>query len=105
MNVFPITDHADQKFGVILNGQRVTFRLRFIGFMNRWIFDLSIDEQPVLTGRRIVLGIDLLRPFNFGLGVMFAADVKAGSEPDRQSLPNGNVKIFQASNEEVEAAS
>lgn len=104
MNIFTITDHADQQFGTIINGVRVTLRLRYNPTNDRWSFDLSLDDLPVLHGRRIVTGIDLLAPFDFGLGVMFAAAVKPGVVPDRNALPEGTVRFYQASQDEVDAA-
>ena len=104
MEVFRIIDAADQQFGTIINGRRVTIRLRYNPTSERWSFDLAIDDQPVLLGRRIVTGVDLLAPFNFGLGVVFAAAVTPGAVPDRQALPAGTVKLFHASDEEAAAA-
>lgn len=104
MNVFNVVDYADQQFGTIINGRRVTIRLRYNMTMDRWSFDLSIDNLPVLTGRRIVTGVDLLKPFNLGLGAIFAAAVTPGAIPDRAALPAGTVLLIQASDAEIEAA-
>lgn len=104
MEVFRIIDAADQQFGTIINGRRVTIRLRYNPTSERWSFDLAIDDLPVLQGRRIVTGVDLLAPFNLGLGLMFAAAVTPGAVPDRQALPAGTVKLFHASDAELAAA-
>jgi len=104
MEVFRIIDAADQQFGTIINGRRVTIRLRYNPTSERWSFDLAIDDQPVLLGRRIVTGVNLLAPFNFGLGVVFAAAVTPGAVPDRQALPAGTVKLFHASDAELAEA-
>ncbi len=101
MNRFQILDQADQQFGTIIGGRRVTIRLRYNPTSDRWSFDLSIDDSPVLHGRRVVTGIDLLAPFDFGLGVIFAASVTDDAEPDRAALPNGTVRLFHATAEEV----
>lgn len=101
MEVFSILNHADQQFGTIINGRRVTIRLRYSATNDRWSFDLAIDDKPVLHGRRIVTGVDLLAPFDFGLGVIFAAATTPGATPGRQALPSGTVKLFHASDDEV----
>jgi hypothetical protein len=103
MNVFNVTDHADQQFGTIINNRRVTFRLRYNQSNDRWSFDLSIDDQPVLHGRRIVTGVDLLAPFNLGLGKIIAAVVTPGAVPDRNALPAGEVRIYHLTEDEAEA--
>ena len=94
MIVFKIIDEADQSFGAILNGRRVSLRLRYSPTTDRWSLDLSIDDLPVLHGRRVVIGADLLEPFDFGIGEIWAVPVKPEYEPDRTSLPLGNVRLF-----------
>lgn len=104
MIVFTIADEADQQFSTVLGGRRVTIRLRYNVTMDRWSFDLSIDDLPVLHGRRVVTGIDLLEPFGFGIGMLVAAPIKVGSLPGRSDFPNGNVKLFHLTEDELEAA-
>jgi len=104
MEVFRIIDAADQQFGTIINGRRVTIRLRYNPASERWSFDLAIDDQPVLVGRRIVTGVDLLAPFNFDLGVIVALAVTPNANPDRRALPAGTVKLFHASEAELTEA-
>ena len=102
---FSIIDEADQQFGVVLNGQRVTMRLRYNGTSDRWSFDLSVDDLPVLYGRRIVTGVDLLLPFDFGLGIIFALPVSPDDmvEPGRRELVDGTVGFYHTTAEEVES--
>lgn len=100
---FTIADDADQQFATILNGRRVTIRLRYNVRTDRWSFDLSIDDQPVLHGRRIVTGVDLLEPFDFGLGAIFAVPIDSDN-PGRNELPRGSVRLYHASEAEIEAA-
>lgn len=101
---FEVRDHPDQQFSTIIGNRRVTLRLRYNVSSDRWSFDLSLDDQPILHGRRIVTGIDLLAPFNLGLGVIFAEAITPGAEPDRAALPAGTVGLFSASDVEVELA-
>lgn len=100
---FRIIDEPDQRFSTIINGQRVTIRLWYSVFNLRWSFDLSIDNEPVLKGRRLVQGVDLLEPFTFNLGSIFVYS-SDGFPPDRQTLVNGVVRMYHASEEEVNAA-
>lgn len=98
-----IIDAADQQFGTIINNQRVTFRVRWNAIANSWAFDLAIDDLFILTGRRVVLGCDLLAEFNLDLGQIWALDFKDGAYPGRDELPAGDVRLYQFSNEEYEA--
>lgn len=104
MNRLNIRNFADQQFGTIINGRRVTMRIRNNPTTDRCTFDLSIDDQPVLHGRKIVTGVDLLAPFQFGLGVIFAAAVVDGTQPTLDALVRGSVRVFHATEAEVEAA-
>lgn len=104
MQVFNITNHPDQQFGVIINNRRVTVRLRYSAVTNRWSFDLSLDDVPVLYGRRIVTGIDLIAPFDFGIGMLFSGGNTDAIVPDRNTLPAGEVIFFQVSEEEFAGA-
>lgn len=101
---FRITNAADQQFSTIINNQRISLRLRWNLTSDRWSFDLAIDDEPVLTGRRIVTGIDLLAPFNLGIGAVFAVPATVGAKPGRDELPNGLVKFYHATAAEIEAA-
>lgn len=98
---FEITTDADQKFSCILNNKRVSFRVRYNPTTDRWSFDLSIDDLPVLYGRRIVTGVDLVDNFNFDIGHIFAYPTVAGEFPDRDGLPSGLVSLFYISDEEL----
>jgi len=98
---FSVIDEADQQFATILNQRRVTIRLRYNTGIDRWSMDLSIDDQPVLHGRRIVTGVDLLAAFNFDIGVIFAFATAAGEDPDRDGLPNGLVRIYHTTEAEI----
>ncbi|GFO83031.1 MAG: hypothetical protein A49_26580 [Methyloceanibacter sp.] len=100
---FEIADQADQKFATTLNLQRVSLRLRYNPIIDRWSFDLSVDGEAVLHGRRIVTGVDLLAPFDFGIGVIFALP-EGDAEPGRSELPDGRVKLYSAQDAEVDAA-
>lgn len=104
MQVFNIIDEPDQRFSAILGERRVTFRVRYNPTSERWSIDLAIDDVPVLHARRVVPGIDLLAPFNLGIGSLLAVAVVDGAEPDRVNLPSGAVRLYHASEAEMAAA-
>lgn len=98
-----ILDESRQKFSLIFNGQRVTIELWYNNTEDRWCFDLMLDGDPIISGRKIVTGVDLLAPFQLGLGVLFALSVN-GSKPTRDALPLGLVKLYMATQSEIDAA-
>lgn len=101
---FRILDEPRQKFSVLLNRRRVTFELWYSITSKRWSMDLAIDGAPVLHGRRIVTGVDLLAPFNLGIGILFAFPEVAGAAPDREALPLGIVRLYHITQEEIDAS-
>jgi hypothetical protein len=101
---FRILDEPRQKFSVLLSGRRVTFELWYSLTTDRWSLDLAIDGAPVLTGIRIVTGVDMLAKFNLGIGILFAWPEVSGSVPDRSALPLGNVRLYHTTQEEADAA-
>lgn len=98
-----IVDEPKQKFSVIINRRRVTFTVWYNQTSDRWSFDLSLDDVPVVHGRRIVTGVDLIAPYDLGIGVLFAYS-ETGAEPNRSNLPSGIVKLYHTTQEEIDAA-
>ena len=102
MESFKIRDSADQQFSAVLNRRRVSIRLRYNPTSNRWAMDLSIDDQPVLHGRRIVTGVDLLRAYHFGVGIIFCVPPGLTNyDPGRAELIGGLVRIYTTTEEEM----
>ena len=99
---FNIGDHADQEFSAVLGTQRVTLRLWYNTYTDRWSLSISIDDEPILVGIRVVPGVDMLDAFNLGIGAIFAFS-DTGDDPDRDNLPNGNVKLYHATTDEINA--
>ncbi|WP_019997243.1 phage baseplate plug family protein [Aureimonas ureilytica] len=99
-----ITDAPDQRLSVVMNGQRCTLRMRFNTLADRWFLDLAIDDAPIITGRKMVLNIDLLEPFDLGLGSLFLAAEVEGAQPGRFELPDGSVRLYHATPDEIAAA-
>lgn len=100
MQEIPIIDAADQKMAVSLGGRRVSLRLRYNVSADRWTLDLSIDDVPILNGRKIVTGVDLLAPFKLGIGLLFADAGGKNIMPGRNELPRGMVRLYHATEAE-----
>lgn len=100
MKKYRLSDSADQKFSTIISRRRVTLRVRYNHTSERWSFDLALDGDYILHGRRIVLNTDLIGPFDFGIGALFAYSDNRDS-PSRHELVDGRVCIFHATKEEL----
>lgn len=89
------------------DGNKYTFETRynegFLGDGAFWTFDLTraIDNVKVLSGVKIVLGQDLLRPYALGMGTLVAIDE---SNTDTEAGPDDlgvRVNVYWFSTEEL----
>lgn len=95
LNQLSIIDASGQVVSTVANGLKVTIRLRYNVQAQRFAMDLAIDETDVLKGRKVVSEVDLLAPFAFGIGSIFAADVdRKGRPATLANFVNGTVKLF-----------
>jgi len=95
LSEFDIIDAPGQVFSTGVNGQKVTSRLRYNVESQHFSMDLGIDDVPVLSGRKVTSEVDLLQPFDFGIGSIFAADVDGkGRQPTLENFAAGVVKLY-----------
>jgi hypothetical protein len=98
-----LTDAPSQEMTTILDGRRCTLRFRYAPTSDRWSFDLMIGDVEVLTGRRVVTGVDLIAPFNFGIGAIVAVPWVRGAVADRRALPDRSIRVLHVSPDEIDA--
>lgn len=100
----PIIEAPSQSFTTTLSGRRCDFVVNYSTWANRWSFDLDVDGVRVLSGRRIVTGVDLVKQFALGIGNLIAAPWgDSTAEPGRTELPSGRVRLFHFDPDEVAA--
>lgn len=100
----PIIDAPSQAFTTTLSGKRCDFVVNYSKWSDRWSFDLDVDGVRVLSGRKIVLGVDLIEPFRLGIGqIVAAAWGDEVAEPGRSEVPSGRVRLFHVDTSEVAA--
>ncbi|GAA4180277.1 phage baseplate plug family protein [Shinella granuli] len=91
----PVLDAPRQVFSTIINGRKVTIRMRYSSMAQRYSMDLSIDETTVLTGRKMVANVDLLEPFDLGIGKLFVVGPKDHTViPTMEAFAAGQVKLY-----------
>ena len=95
----PVINAPDQKLDTVLNDVPVTLRLFWNAWLGRWSLSVELNGAPVLEGRRIVTGTDLLASHELGLGRLYAVDWnKAGGQPGRETFPSGDFRMIQVAN-------
>ncbi len=104
MRLFPVSDNDLQTFTMPMEGQTIRVTLRWIRRTGYWSMDLARDGADILRGQRIVMGTNLLRAHNFGIGgILAVASVNDGEDPGRDDL-GSRVQLVHVSEAEIAAA-
>ena len=70
-----LIDFAKQKFTATIKNQQCTFNFKYNSVMEAWTFDLTINGELMLSGRKLVNDINILKPFTkIDIGIMFSID-------------------------------
>ena len=81
MRIIPLTNDPSSILEVILNEQLYDFEIQFNLRANVWTLAISQNGTPIIDSVNIVLGTDLLLPYNLELGSLFAVDLtSSGSD-------------------------
>jgi hypothetical protein len=95
LSEFDIIDAPGQVFSAVVNGQKITIRLRYNTESQHFSMDLGIDDVPALTGRKVASETDILEPFDLGIGSIFAADVNGlGRDATLANFLSGAVRLY-----------
>lgn len=97
MTVYELTviDAPYQRLETYLSDTAVALELLFNETTDRWSMNLQITGQTVLTGKRLVPGIDLFAPYQFGIGSLYLVDWEGlGGSPGRDALPSGQFRLW-----------
>ena len=74
-----------------LGGTWYTLTFRWLPRLERWLLDVSdIDERPLVQGRIVVCGVDLMR--GVGTGVLIASRARTPNSPP--SLDWADVTLY-----------
>lgn len=104
MQRIDLTSSPDQRLSVVLDARRVTFRFRYNALDGRWYFDMALDDQPVLSGRRVVAHRNLL-PADVLPGRLFAyVYANDGLQPGRDAFTDGTAALFYVAETELAEA-
>lgn len=100
MQLIPVTVEADQRFSVTMVGQRVSLRLRYNTLIDRWSVSVSIDDEPLLDGRRMTLNRNAFVGVLDNLGSLFLYS-ETVVDPNFDNVSDGTVKLYHADPDEV----
>ncbi len=87
---------ASQRFSVPNTGQeRMVFHFKYITLVDRWMFDLTLDDEAVILGQKVVLNVNLFAPYGLGIGALFAYDVEEkNNRAGYNEIASGAVRLY-----------
>lgn len=99
----PLTSDPSQTFTTQLGSVKYYFEVKFNSRNEVWTLDLYDDasRDVIALGLPIVLGQDLLEPYNFGIGSLVALDANAQGQDAGADDLGARVFLYWASPDET----
>lgn len=72
----PLSNEPEQSFSTSINKVRYDIRVAYNVRMQSWTMNLSNPDGVLLTGLVLNSGVDLLHPYNFGIGELYALNLE-----------------------------
>ena len=82
------TNDSSQKFSTTINGKLYFFEVSYNTITDKWIMDIN-DNNIFIYGVVIVSGIDILKQFCLGFGL-----ISMQEDPSRDSIINYTLKVI-----------
>ena len=90
-----IANHPDQELSVRFSDQDVRLKILFNPSANRWTMDIWIDGVLRLAGRKLLASIDIIEPYDLGIGHIYVVDTRMQKQqPERYNFPAGDVRLI-----------
>lgn len=91
----PVINAPWQRMETYLGDAAVSLELFWNAYLERWSLSLAVAGVTKLQGRRLVTGVDILAPYQLGIGRLFLVDWAAqGGQPGRAELPAGQFRLI-----------
>lgn len=102
----PITNDPAQRFVSQLGEKKYQFDIQYNSRSGIWTFGMAEENgDTLLAGRAMVLGADLLLPFNLGIGRLFMVDyMGTGKDATADDLGTRVGMVWVAEGEEADVA-
>jgi hypothetical protein len=88
MNEIPLNSYPE-RFRIQLNNRLIELRTAYFLTNNTWKLDIYENDQCLVAGVSLLNGVDILRPYNLGLGSMGLVDITT-KHLDADSVTLGN---------------
>lgn len=101
----PISSDPAQSFVTQLGDTKFRFEIKFNDRSSVWTMDLidEVTKEPLLYSIPLVLGLDLLEPYNLGIGHLLVVDESNRGRDAGPGDLGSRVKAYWFSPDEVPA--
>ncbi len=82
------TNDSSQKFSTTINGKLYFFEVSYNTLTDEWVLDIN-DTNIFIYGVRIVGGIDILKQYGLGFGL-----ISTQNDPTRDTLINFILEVI-----------
>lgn len=99
----PFTSEPAYVFTTQLGDAKFTFDVKFNDRSGVWTADIydAVSKLLIVSSLALVLGQDLLEPYNFGMGSLFCVDTSGQGLDAGPDELGARVKVYWASQDEV----
>lgn len=97
----PLTNSAEQRFSVQLEGETYDFRVIYNSRAGFWTADISQGGAVLAYGVGLVAGINILDQFNFSIDRLYVVNLDETSQDPLFDGFGTTSKLFSLSEEEV----
>jgi hypothetical protein len=87
-----LANEPSQRFNITLEGQSLTMFVNWNTRANMWTMNISDDDGALVNGLALKSGVNLLEPYNFGIGNFYIVDVTNTNQ--EMLLTNAGIDTF-----------
>lgn len=73
---------------------RIGIRFKYNSIFDAWFMDLSLDNEFVITSRKLVTNLDLLIGYNLPVGALFLISTSGEETVTRDGLLDGTYILY-----------
>lgn len=99
----PITNDPAQEFITQLGDRKFSFEIKYNDVSRVWTMDIAdpISNLPILLGLPLILGANLLEPYNLNIGGLGAFDTTSLAADATAEDMGTRVKIYWWTDDEI----
>lgn len=102
--IIPLSALPSDVFRMELDDKLIRVQTKYNTRAAYWTYDLYINGTIKAYGLALLIGADILKPFNFDIGVQFCLNVEEHNIDANSENLGSSVKLIRISEEELDAS-